>query len=109
MAHPYEDNTIVNLRIWRQTTQERPFTTKMFGEALCAIYMVDVARDPKQTKAKVANVNQILDKECGDDGIVRILVGNKSDLGRDRQLSKEQGVQLQARYKMDRYIDTSAK
>ena len=88
--------------------------SESFGWQLYDIWWEDIISEAgeeweKQTKAKVADANQMLDKECGDDGIVRILVGNKSDLGRDRQLSKEQGVQLQARYKMNRYIDASAK
>ena len=39
---------------------------------------------------------------------MRVLIGNKADL-ENRQISKDQGVQLQQRYKMDRYVDVSAK
>ena len=77
----------------------------MFREAQCAIYMFDVTKDLEQTEAKVNQVNELLDKEC-DASLVRVLVGNKSDV-EERKISKDRGIQMQKEFKMDRYIDTS--
>ena len=67
------------MRIWLQTSQERPFTTRLFGEADCVIYILDVTKDPAETKQKIANVNKMINDACDPD-IVKILVGNKFDL-----------------------------
>ena len=34
----------VNVRIWRQTTADRGFTTAQLNTAVCAIYMLDVTK-----------------------------------------------------------------
>ena len=78
-----EENTFAALRIWRQTSQARPFTTRLFRQADCAIYVLDVTQDPEETREKVCHVNKLLDDECHP-SLVRILVGNKIDLKQQR-------------------------
>ena len=39
----------VQVRLWLQTNQERPFTTSLFREADCALFIADLTTDPKKT------------------------------------------------------------
>ena len=71
------------VRLWRQTAQERPFTTRLFREADCAIYIADLTCGVEKTKQKVTNLNRILARECRDN-VVKVLVGNKLDLEKTR-------------------------
>ena len=76
---PCEENVIAHLRIWLQTQQERPFTTRLFREADCVLYILDVTKAPDETRRKVEGLKNLLDNECSEKA-VRILVGNKIDL-----------------------------
>ena len=73
------ENCRCHLRAWLQTSQERPFTTKIFREADCAIYIVDVTKDVQETVEKVQSLKTMLDIECREN-FVHILAGNKIDL-----------------------------
>ena len=102
-----EENTQAVMRIWHQTSQDRPFTTRLFRQADCAIYILDLTKDPEQTKEKVCLVNKLLDEECHSN-LVRILVGNKMDLEEERLVSKTAGIEIARTTGMDRFVETSA-
>ena len=76
---PDENKTIANVRFWQQTQQERPFTTRLFREADCIIYICDVTTGAKNVSKKLAKFSSLITNECNEDA-VRILVGNKADL-----------------------------
>ena len=69
----------VQVRLWLQTNQERPFTTSLFREADCALFIADLTTDPKKTHQLLVKMNAMLDKECSAD-LYRALIGNKADL-----------------------------
>ena len=72
-------NVKCNLRMWLQTSQERPFTTKLFREADCAIYIIDVTEDVDKTKERLEQLKHMINNECSKN-FVHILAGNKIDL-----------------------------
>ena len=104
---PYEQGCTANLRVWLQTQQQRPFTTKLFHEADCAIYILDVTKSPESHRQKLSKFKDLLDEYCEDD-IVTILIGNKFDLQAERLLDSFTGHELAKDFEMDRYIETSA-
>ena len=73
-----EDKTVANVRFWQQTQQERPFTTRLFREADCIIYIFDVTKKLKNLLKKLAKFSNLINNECNEDAI-KILVGNKID------------------------------
>ena len=73
----FKEQVVVSF--WCQTDQERPFTTHLFRDADCAIYISDLTSGINNTLNKVAKFNEMLDKECRED-VQRILIGNKADL-----------------------------
>ena len=95
------------VRLWRQTAQERPFTTKLFREADCAIYIADLTNDEESTKQKVVSLCEMLTRECREN-IVKVLVGNKLDLQKKRQFQTCSGHEIVNECGMDQYVETSA-
>ena len=101
------ENCRCHLRVWLQTAQERPFTTKIFREADCAIYIVDVTKDVQETTEKVQSQKTMLDIECREN-FVHILAGNKIDLPQERKLTTIAGHEMARRLGMDRYVEICA-
>ena len=87
---PNKNKTIANVRFWQQTQQERPFTTRLFREADCIIYICDVTKSPGHLSKKLAKFSNLINNECNEDA-VRILIGNKTDLKSSRALPCYEG------------------
>ena len=66
------------MRFWKQTSQQRPFTTRLFREAACVFYIFDVTEDSKDLNKKLAEFRDQVDAECSED-VLRFLIGNKID------------------------------
>ena len=75
---PDKHQTKANLRFWQQTQQDRPFTTRLFRRAVCAIYIFDVTSNLKGLKRKISDFKDLITEEC-EENIVTILIGNKID------------------------------
>ena len=76
---PDENRTVANVRFWQQTQQERPFTTRLFREADCIIYICDVTKGLKNLSKKLGKFSGLITNECNEEA-VKILVGNKVDI-----------------------------
>ena len=99
--------SLVNVRIWRQTTQERGFTTGQMNQAVCALYMADVTQSISDVKQNlIKHQKQIVDTCRGD--IISILVVNKSDIPL-RKFDKNMGRDLARTTGFQKYIEISAK
>ena len=99
--------TTANVRFWQQTQQERPFTTRLFREADCIIYIGDVTKTSAHLSKNLAKFSTLVNNECNEDAI-RILVGNKIDLKNSRALESSEGQKLANQFRLDKYTETSA-
>ena len=71
------------------------------------MYIFDLTKDPHHSKQGIRSLNELLREECND-SIVKILVGNKSDLANDRKIGKTVAKRLAEKNGFDRYVETSA-
>ena len=95
------------VRLWRQTNQERPFTTRLFREADCAIYIADITGDVDNTRKNLAIFNEMLDRECRED-VHRVMICNKADLQQKRRILATEGMTMVIENGMHRYFEVSA-
>jgi len=97
----------VRLRIWDTAGSERfrAINRSFFRNALGVIVVYDVT--DKNTFAKVKSWIEEVDVNCDKQPVV-ILVGNKTDLADQRQVSTQEGRELAKRHKM-MFMEASAK
>ncbi|CAD8207950.1 unnamed protein product [Paramecium pentaurelia] len=100
------DKTEVKLQIWDTAGEERyrSLLNLHYRDAAAAFVLYDV--NNRKTFSKLhENVKGI--DECAPQEIIKILVGNKSDL--ERQVSQQEAEQFVNDNKFDSYFETSAK
>ena len=101
------DHNTVKAQIWDTAGQERyrSITNAYYKGARGALLVYDISR-----KITFENIdNWVADlKENGESDMTTVLIGNKSDLEDERQVSKEEGELKAKQYGMA-FIETSAK
>jgi len=97
----------VKLQIWDTAGQERfrSITHAYYRDAHALLLLYDVGRRKtfENTRAWLSEI-----KEYAPQGAVVILLGNKCDLTKERQVKREDGEKLAAEYNVP-FIETSAK
>ena len=99
----------VNFQLWDTAGQEdfRSITTSFFRNALAAFLVFDVTH-----RESFYHLNQWISEaksNCHPEhGIVLLLIGNKADLGEQREVPYDEAKRFADQHKMD-YIETSAK
>eukprot|EP00440_Ansanella_granifera_P021326 gb/GFBE01023151.1/.p1 GENE.gb/GFBE01023151.1/~~gb/GFBE01023151.1/.p1 ORF type:complete len:202 (+),score=45.55 gb/GFBE01023151.1/:1-606(+) len=97
----------LKLQVWDTAGQERfrTITPAYYRSAMGVVICYDIT-----DKSTFENVGYWLEQlqQHGDEGVQRILVGNKSDLVDLRKVSKEDGKALADKYSID-FFETSAK
>ena len=100
------DNKIIKVQIWDTAGQERykAITSTYYKGAKGAIIVYDITR-----KLTFDNIDKwIADlKINGDENIMIFLVGNKSDLNNNREVSKDEGINKSEKYNVP-FLETSA-
>ena len=100
------DNKIIKVQIWDTAGQERykAITSTYYKGAKGAIIVYDITR-----KLTFDNIDKwIADlKINGDENIMIFLVGNKSDLNDNREVSKDEGINKSEKYNVP-FLETSA-
>lgn len=101
------DNKKVKLQIWDTAGQERfrTITTSYYKGAQAIIIVYDVT--DKDSFDHLKNWMSDIDK-FAKEGVMRILVGNKSDLEQKRAVSFEQGKDFAKKFNIE-FVETSAK
>jgi len=101
------DGKKVKLQIWDTAGQERfrSITHAYYRDAHALLLLYDVGRRKtfENTRAWLSEI-----KEYAPQGAVVILLGNKCDLTKERQVKREDGEKLAAEYNVP-FIETSAK
>ena len=100
------NNDIINIQIWDTAGQERykSITKAYYKGALGALVVYDISK--KETFESVDKwINDL--KHLADQKVSIILVGNKSDLENERQVSKEEG-QMKAQSNGLAFLEASA-
>lgn len=102
-----DSETNVKLNIWDTAGQERFKTiTSTYYKGCHGVVIVFDLTD-KKTFDNVSNWYQDAQKYTSDDS-VKILVGNKCDLEQEREVSKQEGIDLAQSLNLH-YFETSAK
>ena len=100
------DNNKIKLQIWDTAGQERyrSITSAYYKGAKGAILVYDITR-----KTSFENIDKWIPdlKSNGDNDIIMILVGNKSDLENQREVTEDEGKQKAQNYKIA-FMETSA-
>ena len=101
------DGKDVKAKIWDTAGQERfrTITKSFYQRAKGLILTYDITN--KQTYEKLDEWMTTIN-ESADPHVVKFLVGNKSDLEPDREVSTEEGAAVGVKYNMNFY-ETSAK
>jgi Ras-related protein Rab-1A len=101
------DDKIIKLQLWDTAGQERfrTITTSYYRGAHGIIIVFDIT--DKESFANIKTWMTEIDRFASDN-VCKILIGNKSDLEKQRQVSKEDAKELANKYKID-YIEASAK
>jgi len=101
------DDKIIKLQLWDTAGQERfrTITTSYYRGAHGIIIVFDIT--DKESFANIKTWMTEIDRFASDN-VCKILIGNKSDLEKQRQVSKEYDKELANKYKID-YIEASAK
>eukprot|EP00913_Durusdinium_trenchii_P035782 g33483.t1 len=97
----------LKIQVWDTAGQERfrTITPAYYRAAMGVVICYDIT-----DKASFEHIDYWLQQleQHGDEGVQRVLVGNKADLEENRKVSKEEGQQLAAQYNM-KFFETSAK
>ena len=100
------DNKIIKVQIWDTAGQERykAITSTYYKGAKGAIIVYDITR-----KITFDNIEKWIGdlKVNGDENIIIFLVGNKSDLNDNREVSKEDGLNKSEKFNIP-FLETSA-
>lgn len=101
------DDKIIKLQLWDTAGQERfrTITTSYYRGAHGIIIVFDIT--DKESFANIKTWMTEIDRFASDN-VCKILIGNKSDLEKHREVSKEDAKELANKYKID-YIEASAK
>lgn len=101
------DETPIKLQIWDTAGQERfkTITSSYYKGAHGVMLVFDISC--RDSFDEIEKWNEEVFRHAGDN-IIKILIGNKSDLTDNREVSTENAKELAALYKMQ-YIETSAK
>ena len=101
------DDKIIKLQLWDTAGQERfrTITTSYYRGAHGIIIVFDIT--DKESFANIKTWITEIDRFASDN-VCKILIGNKSDLEKHREVSKEDAKELANKYKID-YIEASAK
>ena len=97
----------IMMQLWCQTSQERPFTTRLFREADCAIYIADITRDVDKNGKNLVVFNNMLSQECKED-IYRVLIANKADLTQKRRMLATEGMTLAMENGIHQYFEVAS-
>ena len=95
-----------NMRLWRQTTDAKGFTSPQLNNAVCAVYLMDLTKSEEDVVEKLVKHKRLLYDQSRPD-IISILIGNKSDDGK-RKLTKDRGRRLAKELQFMRYIEVSS-
>ena len=100
------DNKIIKVQIWDTAGQERykAITSTYYKGAKGAIIVYDITR-----KITFDNIEKWIGdlKVNGDENIIIFLIGNKSDLNDNREVSKEDGLNKSEKFNIP-FLETSA-
>ena len=101
------DSKKIKLQIWDTAGQERfkTITTSYYKGAHAILIVFDIT--DRDSFDHIRNWMADIDK-FAKEGVLRILVGNKCDLGNNRQVSMEEAKEIANKYGI-KYIETSAK
>jgi Ras-related protein Rab-1A len=101
------DDKIIKLQLWDTAGQERfrTITTSYYRGAHGIIIVFDIT--DKESFANIKTWITEIDRFASDN-VCKILIGNKSDLEKQREVSIEDAKELANKYKID-YIEASAK
>jgi len=101
------DNKKVKLQIWDTAGQERfrTITTSYYKGAQAIVIVFDLT--DKDSFDHLKSWLSDVDKHAKE-GVMKVLVGNKSDLTNKRQISEDAAKEFAKKYGME-YIETSAK
>ena len=101
------ENTKIKLQIWDTAGQEvyKSIVSSYYKGAKGAILVYDITR-----KTSFENIDKWIPdlKANADIDLIMILIGNKSDLEEQREVTEEEGKQKAENYKMA-FMETSAK
>ena len=101
------DNNIFRIQIWDTAGQEnfRSITRSYYKNSACALIVYDITR-----RQSVENlINWIEDcKNSSPKTVFMVLIGNKCDLEKNREVSEEEGREFAEKYGM-LFFETSAK
>ena len=101
-------NKSVRIMIWDTCGQELYHSIVKHFYKECLIAMIVFAIDDINSFEKCENWLKELKENAGDDDIVIALIGNKTDLEKDRLINKEIVEQLVNKNKIDYYEECSA-
>ena len=100
------NNDLINIQVWDTAGQERykSLTKAYYKGALGALVVYDITK-----KVTFENIDKWINdlKHLADKNVSIILIGNKSDLEVERQVSKEEG-QMKAQTNGLGFLETSA-
>ena len=101
------DDKLIKMQIWDTAGHEkfRTITTSYYKSAHAIIILYDITEEASFEHIKNWMVE--IDK-FGKQGVLRILVGNKSDLEENRKISKETAEDLAKKYGI-KFYEVSAK
>lgn len=102
-----EDKSVIKLHIWDTAGQERfrTITSSYYRGAHGIILVYDIT--DRESFDNIRSWVHEIDRYAND-GVVKLLVGNKSDLHSDRQVSIEEGRELANQLNVS-FVETSAK
>ena len=101
------DNNIFRIQIWDTAGQEnfRSITRSYYKNSACALIVYDITR--RQSFENL--INWIEDcKNSSPKTVFMVLIGNKCDLEKNREVSEEEGREFAEKYGM-LFFETSAK
>ncbi|CAJ1373205.1 unnamed protein product [Effrenium voratum] len=97
----------LKIQVWDTAGQERfrTITPAYYRAAMGVVICYDIT-----DKASFEHIDYWLQQldQHGDEGVQRVLVGNKSDLNENRKVTREEGEKLATQYNM-KFFETSAK
>lgn len=102
------EDKIVKLQIWDTAGQEsfRSITRIFYRGAHCVFLTYDITRE--ETFTSVLDWLKEVKQHANPD-ILIYLIGNRSDLEEDREVSRERAIDFCREYRIDKFFETSAK
>lgn len=102
------EEKIIKLQIWDTAGQEsfRSITRIFYRGAHCVFLTYDITRD--DTFVNVIDWLKEIKQHATSD-IVIYLIGNRSDLEDDREVTRERAIEFCKQYNIDKFFETSAK